>query len=158
MKKYIYILAGALLFASCEDFLDKEPQGSPTKDNYYRTTYQLQEALNAVYSVLQSNNYMNCEWIFGEACGDDVYGDDERGGITHIADLVHFRFTTSNSWIRDRYRINYEGINRANQVIANAHKVQFANTDINNYVTVREILGQAKFLRALFYFNLDLKF
>jgi hypothetical protein len=29
-----------------------------------------------------------------------------------------------------------------------------AAEDINNYVTVRYILGQAKFLRALFYFNL----
>jgi len=155
MKKYIILTGLALLvgLTSCEDFLDKELQGSPEKENYYRTTYQLQEALNAVYDVLQSNNYNNCEWIFGEACGDDVIGNDEST-TNQIAQLVNFTFSTSNNWIRDRYSINYTGINRANQVIANAYKVELANRDINSYTTVREILGQAKFLRALFYFNL----
>ena len=154
MKKYIILLITVVvLTSSCESFLDKELQGSPTPDNYYRTTYQLQEALNSVYDVLQSNNFNDCEWIFGEACGDDVVGTDE-GGTNQIAQLVNFIFTPSNNWVRDRYRINYEGINRANQVIANAHKVKLANTDINNYVNVRAILGQAKFLRAFFYFNL----
>jgi len=154
MKKYILLLI--VVFAgmsSCSDFLDKEPQGNPDKDNYYRTTYQLQEALNAVYDILQSNNYNNCEWIFGEATADDVIGNDEST-TNQISQLVNFNFNTSNNWIRDRYSINYKGISRANQVIANAYKVQLASEDINCYVTIREILGQAKFLRALFYFNL----
>ncbi|MDR2683348.1 MAG: RagB/SusD family nutrient uptake outer membrane protein [Dysgonamonadaceae bacterium] len=144
-----------LLFftTSCSDFLDKELQGSPTTGNYYQTTYQLQEALNGVFNILQSNNYNNCEWIFGEACGDDVIGNDESG-TNQIAQLVNFTFNTSNTWIRDRYTVNYKGINAANQVIANANRVKFADDDINKYVAVREILGQAKFLRALFYFNL----
>ncbi|MDR1682066.1 MAG: RagB/SusD family nutrient uptake outer membrane protein [Candidatus Symbiothrix sp.] len=145
-----FVLTGLV---SCSDFLDKELQGSPNPDNYYRTTYQLQEALNAVYDILQSNNYTNCEWIFGEACGDDVTGNDEST-VNQISQLVNFDFNTSNNWIRDRYSINYQGINRANQVIANAYKVRLASEDINGYVTVREILAQAKFLRAMFYFNL----
>lgn len=154
MKKYIILITVAVFgLTSCSDFLNKELQGSPGKDNYYRTTYQLQEGLNAVYDVLQSNSYNNCEWIFGEACGDDVIGNDESSNNL-ISQLVNFKFTTSNDWIRNRYTVNYKGINRANQVIANAHKVELANEDINGYTTVREILGQAKFLRALFYFNL----
>ena len=153
MKKYILIVAVALGFCSCSDFLDKELQGNPSKENYYSTLYQLQEALNATYNILQSNTYMNCDWIFGEACGDDVVGNDESG-TNQIAQLVNFNFTTSNDWILRRYTINYKGINRANQVIANAHKVQFADQDISNYTNLREIVGQAKFLRALFYFNL----
>lgn len=154
MKRYILFLSAiAGLLTSCSGFLEKELQGNPNKDNYYRTTYQLQEALNAVYDILQSNSYNNCEWIFGEACGDDVVGNDESTA-NQISELVNFRFSTSNSWIRDRYTINYKGINRANQVIANAHNVVLENDDIDNYTTVREILGQAKFLRAMFYFNL----
>ncbi len=153
MKKYILFLIVLVGLISCSDFLDKEPQGSPEKDNYYRTTYQLQEALNATYDILQTRNYNNCEWIFGEACGDDVIGNDEST-TNQISQLVNFNFNTSNNWIRDRYNINYKGINRANQVIANTYKVQLASEDINGYVTIREILAQAKFLRALFYFNL----
>jgi len=102
---------------------------------------------------LQSNLYNNCEWIFGEACGDDVIGNDESTA-NQIAELVNFRFNTSNNWILNRYTVNYRGINRANQVIANANKVKLVSTDYGKYTNVREILGQAKFLRAMFYFNL----
>ncbi len=157
MKKIIFkwslLLIFPLLITGCSDFLEEEPLASSSKENYYRTPYQLQEALNGVYDLLQSNLYNNCEWIFGEACGDDVLGNDEYSA-NQIAELVNFRYNTSNTWILNRYTVNYRGINRANQVIANVNKVKLASNDYGNYTTVREILGQAKFLRAMFYFNL----
>ena len=82
-----------------------------------------------------------------------MLGNDEYSS-NQIAELVNFRFNTSNTWILNRYTVNYRGISRANQVIANVHKVKLASNDYGNYTTVREILGQAKFLRAMFYFNL----
>ena len=151
--KWSLLLIFPLLISGCSDFLTEEPLAASSKENYYRTPYQLQEALNGVYDILQSNLYNNCEWIFGEACADDVIGNDE-GTANQIAELVNFRFNTSNNWILNRYTVNYRGINRVNQVIANVNKVKLASNDYGNYTTVREILGQAKFLRAMFYFNL----
>lgn len=157
MKKIVYniyiLLSIAVISSGCSDFLTEEPQGTSSKDNYFRTPYQLQESLNGVYDLLQSDQYNNCEWIFGEACGDDVIGNDESTA-NQIAELVNFRFRTSNTWILNRYSINYKGISRANDVIANIDRVQLASEEYSNYTNVREILGQAKFLRALFYFNL----
>lgn len=151
--KWSVLLIFPLLISGCSDFLTEEPLAASSKENYYRTPYQLQEALNGVYDILQSNLYNNSEWIFGEACADDVIGNDE-GTANQIAELVNFRFNTSNNWILNRYTVNYRGINRVNQVIANVNKVKLASNDYGNYTTVREILGQAKFLRAMFYFNL----
>ena len=125
----------------------------PTNETFFDTTYKLQAALNASYDILQSNWYNESDYRFGEACGDDVIGNDE-GLSSQMGQLVQFRFTTSNTWIYNRYKINYEGINRVNQVIYNAHRVQLSTSDYSAYMQVREILGQAKFLRALFYFNL----
>ena len=65
-----------LLLTSCSDFLEREVKGNPDSEDFYNTIYELQEGLNAVYDVLQSDQYTNCEWIFGEACGDDVVGTD----------------------------------------------------------------------------------
>lgn len=138
---------------SCSGYLDVDVKGSSTSEEFYTTIYQLQEGLNAVYDVLQSDQFTNSEWIFGEACGDDVVGTDENS-TSQIAELVNFRFDTSNEYILKRYQINYRGIYRANQLIANIGKVRFSSDDTDNYTTVRAILGQAKFLRALFYFNL----
>ena len=142
-----------LFLAGCNDFLDKDVLGNSTDENFYGTQYKLQAALNATYDVLQMDLFNECEWRFGDACADDVWGSDE-GLASQMGQLVQFRFNTSNEWIQNRYTINYKGIHRANQVIANAHKVKLSVYDYASYKAVREILGQAKFLRALFYFNL----
>ena len=137
--KWSLLLIFPLLISGCSDFLTEEPLAASSKENYYRTPYQLQEALNSVYDMLQSNLYNNSEWIFGEACADDVIGNDESTA-NQIAELVNFRFNTSNNWILNRYTVNYRGINRANQLIANVNKVKLASNDYGNYTTVREIL------------------
>lgn len=157
MKKTLFrILVSCFTCASmfgCSDFLEKEVLGNSTDENFYNTRYQLESALNATYDILQMDVYNQCDWRFGEACADDVKGSDE-GLTSQMGQLVNFRFNTSNEWIQKRYTINYKGIYRANQVIANANRVQLAYPDYASYKEVREILGQAKFLRALFYFNL----
>lgn len=153
IKVLLLAIIPSLYLTGCTDFLEKDVLGGSTSENYYDTPYKLQESLNGVYDILQSDMFNNSEWIFGEACGDDVIGSDE-GGNNQIAELVNFRFSTSNEWIAKRYEVNYRGINRANQVIANAYRVKFSSEQYSNYKNTREIVGQAKLLRALFYFNL----
>jgi hypothetical protein len=151
--KLLAVSFGFIHLTGCNDFLDKEVLGNSTGENFYDTQYKLQAALDATYDVLQTDLFNECEWRFGEACADDVWGGDE-GLASQMGQLVQFRFNTSNEWIQNRYEVNYKGIHRANQVIANAHKVKLSLNDYASYKAVREILGQAKFLRALYYFNL----
>lgn len=157
MKQFIYtIFAGLAVSAalsSCDDFLDKEVKGNPTDKNYYNTQYKMQSALDAVYDELQSDRYNDQEWRFGEAMGDNVYGTDE-GISSQMGQLVNFRFSTSNTWILQRWEENYKGIHRANQVIANMDKVRISTDAYTAYQGIRWIYGQAKFLRAYYYFNL----
>ena len=148
----VTISAGSMLLSGCDDFLDQEVLGNNTDKNFYDTRYKLQSALNAVYDVIQSDAYQDVDWRFGEALGDHVIGDE--GLASDQGQLAHFRFNTSNSLILKRWRLEYKGIRLANQVIANAHRVKITTNDYAKYREVREILGQAKFLRALFYFNL----
>lgn len=143
----------ALLVCGCSDFLEKDVEGYATDKNYYDTQYKMQTSLNAAYDILQSDSYNDQEWRFGEACGDDVLGTDE-GLSSHMGQLVNFRFNTSNSWILQRWNINYKGIHRANQVIYNIGRVHISTNEYTAYQGIRWILGQAKFLRALYYFNL----
>lgn len=137
----------------CDDFLEETPKGNNLDTEFYDTKYKLQAALNATYDILQTNAIQDTDWRFGEAMGDDVIGADE-GLSSHMGQLVNFRFTTSNSYILDRWTIYYKGIHRANQVIANIDRCRLSTDSYTDYREVREIYGQAKFLRALFYFNL----
>lgn len=142
-----------LTMGSCSDFLDKDVKGYATDENYYNTQYKMQSALDAVYDELQSDAYNDQEWRFGEACSDNVLNTDE-GLSSHMGQLVNFRFNTSNNWIKQRWRVNYYGINRANQVIHNINRVKISTDSYNAYSEIRRIYGQAKFLRAFYYFNL----
>ena len=159
-KRYFRLSLSTLLFSlsmllitSCSDFLDKDIQGNATDETYYDTPYKLQSALDAVYDVLQRDDYNNQEWRFGEAMGDNVLGVDEGLG-SEMGQLVMFRFNTSNVWIRQRWEVNYIGVHRANQVIANINRVQMSTHSYDAYQQIQRIYGQAKFLRAFFYFNL----
>ncbi len=82
-----------------------------------------------------------------------MLGTDE-GLASQIGQLVMFRFNTSNTWICQRWEVNYRGIHRANQVIANIDRVKTSTTAYTAYQQIRWIYGQAKFLRAFYYFNL----
>lgn len=150
-----FAVAGLTMFTmgSCSDFLDKDVKGYATDENYYNTQYKMQSALDAVYDELQSDAYNDQEWRFGEACSDNVLNTDE-GLSSHMGQLVNFRFNTSNNWIKQRWRVNYYGINRANQVIHNINRVKISTDSYNAYSEIRRIYGQAKFLRAFYYFNL----
>ena len=123
---------------SCSDFLDKEITGNATDQTYYDTPYKMQSALDAVYDVLQSDAYNNQEWRFGEAMADNVLGTDE-GLASQMGQLVMFRFNTSNTWIRQRWEVNYRGIHRANQVIANIDRVKTSTTAYTAYQQIRWI-------------------
>ena len=93
-KITIFSLAVCFL-TGCEDFLNKDVLGYSTDENFYDTQYKLESALNATYDVLQMEVYNQCDWRFGEACGDDVKGTDEDL-TTQMGQLVNFRFNTSN--------------------------------------------------------------
>jgi len=149
----LLVTAMAMVLTSCDDFLTEPYRNGSEYSTYYNTQYKLQEVLNATYNVLQSDKYNDSEWIFGDACGDDVISAGE-GGTSPRADLVNFKFNTNNVYIKDRWDINYQGIHYANQVIHNAYKVQLTLNNYASYQSLRSIVGQAKFLRALFYFNL----
>jgi hypothetical protein len=142
-----------MLLAGCNDFLDKDVKGYSLGTEYPETRYQAQTLLDATYDILQTDQMMNSDWVFGDATSDDGNDADESFS-SDFGQLVQFRFNTSNPYISARYEIYYKGIHRANQVIANINKVQLTTTDYTSYKDVREILGQAKFLRAYFYFNL----
>lgn len=143
----------AVSLVSCNDFLDKEVKGYATDKSFYDTQYKMQSALDAAYDVLQSDAYNDQEWRFGEGMSDNVFDRDE-GTSTQMGQLVNFIFNTSNTWILQRWNVNYKGIHSANQVIYNIDRVKISTDSYSQYQDIRNIYGQAKFLRAFYYFNL----
>lgn len=152
-SKISVLTTALMLLAGCSDFLDKDVKGYSLGTEYPQSKYQAQTLLDATYDILQTDQMMLSDWVFGDATSDDG-NDADESLASDFGQLVQFRFNASNPYISARYEIYYKGIHRANQVIANINKVKLTTTDYTSYRDVREILGQAKFLRAYFYFNL----
>ena len=154
MKKYILIVIVTLVaLTSCEDFFDMQPKGKVEENIFYKDLNNLRIGLNAVYSQLQQKDYQLSELIFGEALSDNAWNlQDMDGG--NLCQLLNFQFNTENPYLLTRYKTNYDGINMANQVIRSVPHLKYRDDYETNRKEIREVVGQAKLLRALFYFNL----
>ena len=156
-KTTLYLLAAALsapLLSACTD-LDQTPLSSIEKNDFYQTEADLQAALYGVYQILSDNDLAgemygiyNTEMIFF----NDLQSEYARRGTANspdIAEIGNFAITPTNTFVVSTWLVHYTGINRANVLIDKAE----ANTAISDRVRAA-IVGQAKFLRALYYFDL----
>jgi hypothetical protein len=120
---------------------------------FYKNINNLRYALNSAFDVLQNQQYQSSEVLFGDAISDDCWTmQDVTAG--NVSDIVNFTFNTDNPYILSRYQINYRGINIVNQIIRSIPYVDYDTALVQNQREIRMVYGQAKLLRALFYFNL----
>lgn len=151
-RKLILSLIGIMAFnLSCNDnILDKENPNEFTPGSFYKNGVQIVGAVNAVYSSLQSLDLFCREYFFLH----DMRGDDVASGggqlETHRAQLLSGNHDASNGVLTQVWRGWYRLIHQANQVIEGAPK---ASENVTEELKLR-VVGEAKFLRALAYFDL----
>ena len=144
MKKVLYIAASALLFTSCESFLDTESYTKKTTGNYPITEKDAIQLVTGVYATLNKPiaNCQNTYFYLSELASDDRFG----GGGENDKDMQvmdHLLYTNINRF-QSFWTDRYSGINRANMAIANLDKV--ANETMRN-----QMMGETLTLRAFFY-------
>jgi hypothetical protein len=146
MKRSLYSLPLLLLiFISCKKFLDTKPTDSQAPVFYYSSEAQMNTALIGVYDPLSSDLlYGNNIFTFLDACTDESFY--ARNNVTTGTQVYNYDF--SNSEITGCWGTLYQGIERANLLIANINKPTMDS------VKRQVILGQALFLRGYYYFVL----
>ena len=149
MKK-IVILFLTLALVSCQNkFLELTPDTNGSAGNFYRTKDQFLQAINSAYSPLQGiqNNTM---WLFGEVRSDNTsyqLNTGDRSG-TSREEIDEFRDIDQNPNLQTFFNSSYLGIGRCNLLLT---KIQTATFD---QASRSQIEGEARFLRAYYYFNL----
>ncbi|SKC48063.1 RagB/SusD family nutrient uptake outer membrane protein [Ohtaekwangia koreensis] len=145
---YIVILvAGASVFA-CDDFLDKTPIDQIAAEEYFTDEASAESAVRAIYRSLESSTYYGQSMIiipeFAAGHVQNVYNYPE---------FVNFEqndIRIDNPWVLNIWTASYSSINAANNVIASVPQMTGAISEEKKSQFVRE----AKFIRALVYFNL----
>jgi len=150
MKKLIILLTIAFGVFSCKSgFLDTYPKDGIGSSAFWDTEGHALLGITAIYSTLNSQSY------YSEIGMDDVLSPIAcrltNDGWDNYGMYSVYRGTADSrtSYFSERWKIIYRGINRANDAIANLPKTSFKNE-----ASRERFIAEAKFLRALFYFDL----
>jgi hypothetical protein len=147
--RIIFFLLVAISFGSCKKYLDKAPLDTINSSNFFQTADDAINAINGAYQPLQRPKLFNLRmWTSDIFAGNSVVG--AGGGTDGIETVEEANFTTdaSNAGVLDLYRGPYPGILSCNLVIKNVPGMNIDTTLKNR------IVGEAKFLRANYYFIL----
>lgn len=137
----IFILFTGLFFTGCDkDFLDVTPPSSLTGDSYFRNAADAEAAIAAAYKPLQNTNNLA---KVTEAPLEDIVIFNTQG-----LNLDSWSFDANDAIIDEVWQTGYEGVFRANIVLQKVPGITMPDAQKNR------ILGEARFLRALYYFNL----
>jgi starch-binding outer membrane protein, SusD/RagB family len=143
LKLGISTLLMLLLLAGCKkEFLEKSPPDALTEVGFYNSAERAQLGVNAIYVSLQSAWSINLYRI------NDVPSGEVLLSNTVPLEYNNFTYFPALNQIHDTWRGLYEGVYRSNLAIANIPGINMAEALKSQYV------GEAKFLRALFYFDL----
>jgi len=148
----IAITALALLGGSgCENSLQEKVYSQVATDDFYKTLDQAQLGLNGVYNYLWNDNYRDGQWVtlgdvtaFTLIGGGSANGSGDRSGIQN--EWNTYSWTPDAVELVTAWDYFYQVINRANTLIDKMEVAEFQGKD--------KVMGEAKFLRAFFYFNL----
>jgi len=152
-KSLIYIVTlTAILFAgnSCsKEFLELEPLTGETEANYYKTEDQAFLALTAVYDAYSVQNWQFVP-IMADIWSDDAFcGGANANDMAQWQDMEAFKMTPENNTSSDLWNRCYSGIYRANLYLQKQDGIDWKTTGLKERYE-----GEAKFLRAYFYWDL----
>lgn len=147
----IYIAALALSAASCAD-LDQSPVSSIDKDNFYQSASDVEAAINGIYEEFTVDGFyglFNNQSIYINELQTDYVKAGSQTNSSAIREISNFAIQPTNLFVQYAWKEHYTGINRANVVIDKLAE----NTTIDAQ-SKENYANEAKFLRAVYYFNL----
>jgi hypothetical protein len=151
----VLIFSALVLFFSCDaDKLELTNPNQLSPDTYFKTPAQVQSAVNAVYGSLQTTGmYNRCMWYSSENMGHENTCNSQQEADKR--EWLNFSFGPNHGLMEAYWSSCYRGINKANFVINNEQAMtDNIATSIMSEATRNRFIGEAKFLRALYYFFL----
>jgi len=153
--RYIVAWLLGISLTSCQkDFLTVVPETSLSSATFFKTQADFQQAVNATYVPLR-DMFNSRAWVLEEMHSDNTYyaRNTLYGAVDPTENVADFAVPTANGVtandnVLQQYRLNYQIIARANQILSSIDGVDF-DADAK-----KNLKGQALFLRAFAYFDL----
>ena len=144
LAQYFIVFGSLMALLSCEKFLDVEPEFTQDAENYFLSPQDYELALIGAYDLLQTS--FLTQWIGEIASGHSIAGGEsvtDTQGLHEIENMTH---NAQNNELRSLFQFQYTGIARCNYIMENKDNIEF---DEKN-----RVIGETRFLRAYYYFEL----
>jgi starch-binding outer membrane protein, SusD/RagB family len=142
----LLIISSLALLASCTKVLEQDPQESLDAADAFSTRAGVEAGLTGIYDGLQAGDHNGIGvWIYA-----DLYADNltHTGTFPTFAQMANKQLLADNVNITNMWNVIYNSINRANNVIDAAPKIN--DPAFNSNAAVAE----ARCLRAFCYFDI----
>ncbi|MBD2753553.1 RagB/SusD family nutrient uptake outer membrane protein [Spirosoma validum] len=135
--------------SACSDFLEESDKSNFTSDNYFTKAEHATSAVNAIYESLKTTTgggFGGAPWMMLEfATG---LANTELGQAVNSIFVRNLVNNSDNEYGRVYWVSSYKGIGNANLAIARIPGINMDET------AKKKALGEARFLRAYYYYNL----
>lgn len=158
----IGIVATWLMAGACSDsFLELSPQGQLT-DEQVNSKKGVEQLLIGAYGLMNGNvngtwgNYAAApsQWLFGSVAADGAHKGSEAGDQATMLDIERHTPISTNEHLSTMWNNYYEGITRCNATLHALKTVQEKGKEKFAEERAKEIEGEARMLRAHYYFYL----
>jgi hypothetical protein len=159
MRTHTRLLAAAALptlaaLSACDNVLEVKPETFSGTTTYYQSPEQIDRAVFGAYSYLQTiygsggNGPM---WLLAEMRADNTtYQQNQTNrGLVLNETVDDFLTTSDNTGVTAMWNNSYASILQANIILDRIDAVKYADQAAKD-----RAVGEARFLRALHYFNL----
>ena len=140
--------------AACHKFLEVVPATALSSATFFTKESDFQQAVNGAYVPLRQ--IVNSAVELAEMHSDNLYyyrnilfgATEQQENISDFS-VPTANGITTNGYVTNQYRLDYQIIARTNQILSSIDKIEFGSDSSKNNVK-----GQALFLRAYAYFEL----
>lgn len=155
MKKIIIfaIAVATLTFSSCRNFLDVQPEGSPTTTTYFANDDQAVNAIKALYAPIYDGDDGYGREIYWEQCATGMYAAGRTRG--YGSTLLRLQPSGDESPLEDTYELFMSQIARANWVVKSLLDKEKKQTLT---AIEKRSLGEAFFMRGFIHFSLAYRY
>jgi starch-binding outer membrane protein, SusD/RagB family len=141
------VICLSLAFVYSCDVLDQEPETQISDQTAFTNEKSAQAALAGLYNQLQAGGYYGRNFQIIADVSSDV--SQSVGTWDFYRELDTYQLDASNLEVTNFYTAAYRAVNQANNIIASVPDINMPQASKDN------IIGQAYFVRALAFFDLN---
>lgn len=141
-------VAVVIISACSESDLELVDPNQLSPETFFKTEAQIESAANSVYANLQTGSMWNRSYpYYYDLMGGDAAENPQLEANNR--QFLNFSFDANSGEVNGHWESCYRGINKCNFVLDNAEKI---NASPLPEARKKKYLGEARFMRALYYF------